>query len=78
MPGHIKKLMPTLGVHPHEARSVTDKIISDFRALAKDKKVVAIGEVGLDYYRAPSPLKRTRKPLSGNSSGSRRSLACRS
>lgn len=45
----------TLGVHPHEARSVTDKVIDDFRSLAKDGKVVAIGEVGLDYYRNLSP-----------------------
>ena len=45
----------TLGVHPHEANSVTDEVISDFRELAKDKKVVAIGEVGLDFYRNLSP-----------------------
>lgn len=45
----------TLGVHPHEAKSVTDKVISDFRTLAKDKKVVAIGEVGIDFYRNLSP-----------------------
>ncbi|MDP2913054.1 MAG: YchF/TatD family DNA exonuclease [Candidatus Omnitrophota bacterium] len=45
----------TLGVHPHEAKTVTDKVINDFRSLAKDKKVVAIGEVGLDYFRNLSP-----------------------
>ena len=45
----------TLGVHPHEATTVTDKVISDFRELAKNKKVVAIGEVGLDFYRNLSP-----------------------
>ena len=45
----------TIGVHPHEANTVTDKVISDFRELAKNKKVVAIGEVGLDYYRNLSP-----------------------
>ncbi|MBI4974791.1 MAG: YchF/TatD family DNA exonuclease [Candidatus Omnitrophica bacterium] len=45
----------SLGVHPHEAKSVTDKTIDDFRALAKERKVVAIGEVGLDYYRNLSP-----------------------
>ncbi len=41
----------TLGVHPHEAKTVSDKIITDFKALSKEKKVVAIGEVGLDFYR---------------------------
>lgn len=45
----------SIGVHPHEAKVVTDKVISDFRALAKEKKVVAVGEVGLDYYRNLSP-----------------------
>ena len=41
----------SVGIHPHEADSVTDDAISEIRKLAKEKKVVAIGEVGLDYYR---------------------------
>ncbi len=41
----------TVGVHPHEAGSVTDSVISDLKLLARSGKVVAIGEVGLDYYR---------------------------
>ncbi len=45
----------SVGVHPHEASQVTDKVIEDIRALAKEQKVVAIGEVGLDYYRNLSP-----------------------
>ncbi len=45
----------TVGVHPHDAKSVTDSVISELKLLAKDKKVVAIGEVGLDYYRNLSP-----------------------
>ena len=45
----------TVGVHPHDARSVTDTVMSDIKALAKNKKVVGIGEVGLDYYRNLSP-----------------------
>jgi TatD DNase family protein len=45
----------SIGVHPHDARSVTDKMISDFKTLAKDNKIVAVGEVGLDYYRSLSP-----------------------
>ena len=44
-----------VGIHPHEADIVTDKIVEDLKSLAKDKKVVAIGEVGLDYYRNLSP-----------------------
>ncbi len=45
----------SVGVHPHEASSVTDGVIADLKGLAKDKKVVAIGEVGLDYYRNLAP-----------------------
>lgn len=40
-----------IGIHPHEADSFSDKDISTLRDLAVQKKVVAIGEVGLDYYR---------------------------
>lgn len=45
----------TVGIHPHHAETVTDEILSEFKVLAKEKKVVAIGEVGLDYYRNLSP-----------------------
>ncbi|MCX5666183.1 MAG: YchF/TatD family DNA exonuclease, partial [Candidatus Omnitrophica bacterium] len=41
----------SVGVHPHDASSVTDKVYEELKALAGNKKVVAIGEVGLDYYR---------------------------
>lgn len=45
----------SLGIHPHDAKSVTDEVIDSFRKLAREKKVVAIGEVGLDYFRNLSP-----------------------
>lgn len=45
----------SVGVHPHDAGQVTDKVIGDLRELAKNDKVVAIGEVGLDYYRNLAP-----------------------
>ena len=50
----------TIGVHPHEAKTVTDNVISEFRRLAaggsnERSKIVAIGEVGLDFYRNLSP-----------------------
>jgi len=45
-----------VGVHPHEAGTVTDKVIEDLRGLAGSSgKVVAIGEVGLDYFKSLSP-----------------------
>lgn len=49
----------SIGVHPHEASQVTDKVIEEFRVLSGGQsKVVAIGEVGLDYYRNLSPKEK--------------------
>lgn len=45
----------TVGVHPHEASSVDDSVMAELRELARSPKVVAIGEVGLDYFRNLSP-----------------------
>jgi len=40
-----------VGIHPHEADSVTDEMLRTTERLAADPAVVAVGEVGLDYYR---------------------------
>jgi TatD DNase family protein len=46
----------TLGIHPHYAKDVTDEAMVKITELLKDKnKIVAIGEIGLDYYRNLSP-----------------------
>jgi len=44
-----------VGVHPHEATTYTDEIEEQFRAMAQEPEVVAIGEFGLDYFRMLSP-----------------------
>jgi len=44
-----------VGVHPHDAKTVTPAVLAELRALARQPKVVAIGEIGLDYYRDLSP-----------------------
>ncbi len=41
------------GVHPDDAESLDEKVFTELENLAKNKKVVAIGETGLDYYRQP-------------------------
>jgi len=44
-----------VGVHPHDAKTVTPAVLDELRALTRHPKVVAIGEIGLDYYRDLSP-----------------------
>jgi TatD DNase family protein len=44
-----------IGVHPHEARNFIQKTIDELIRLASSKKVIAVGEIGLDYYRDLSP-----------------------
>lgn len=43
-------LYAAVGVHPEEYETWTDDTIDQLRLLAKAPKVVAIGEIGLDYY----------------------------
>ena len=40
----------TQGVHPHEAESFSDDVAVAIREGAGDSRIVAIGDIGLDYY----------------------------
>lgn len=44
-----------VGVHPHDAKEVKEESYKQLEQLSKHPKVVAIGEIGLDYYRDLSP-----------------------
>lgn len=44
-----------VGVHPHDTESMTEEDIKKLTTLADEKKVVAIGEIGLDYHYDNSP-----------------------
>lgn len=44
-----------IGIHPHEAKSATKEIFDFLRQLANNDKVVAWGEIGLDFYHRYSP-----------------------
>ncbi|MEE9257338.1 MAG: TatD family hydrolase, partial [bacterium] len=46
-----------VGVHPHEVKSIGKKTLSSLISLAENPKVVAVGEIGLDYYRKHAPHK---------------------
>lgn len=45
----------TIGVHPHEARLATTGNLQRLAEIAKDPKIVAWGEIGLDYWYDHSP-----------------------
>lgn len=38
------------GIHPEEVDKITDKDLEELENLAQNEKVIAIGEIGLDYY----------------------------
>lgn len=45
----------TIGIHPHEGVKYTDEVGKFLRENAHRREVVAIGEIGLDYYYNQSP-----------------------
>ena len=47
-----------VGIHPHDTKDWTSSLISKIEKLAKNKKIVAIGEIGLDYYYDFSPKEK--------------------
>ena len=49
-------MFAAVGIHPHDARTYTNRSLSILDDLLKDDKVVAIGEIGLDLKRNLSPL----------------------
>ena len=51
----------SIGVHPHDAKTLDDEKLEELKKLAQKNKVVAIGEIGLDYYYDASPREEQRK-----------------
>jgi TatD DNase family protein len=49
--GQHPGLYAAVGVHPHDAKTWQESSSSELRELANHPEVVAIGEIGLDYYR---------------------------
>jgi TatD DNase family protein len=54
-------LYTTVGIHPHNASQLNENVLEELRKLSENSKTVAIGEIGLDYYRNLSPLEAQRK-----------------
>lgn len=51
----------TLGIHPHEAQLFTDDIEAFLRTHLTHPKILAVGEIGLDYYYDNSPRDQQRE-----------------
>lgn len=52
----VKLVYASVGVHPHNVREVNKETLSELLELGKNREVVAVGEIGLDYYRRPLAL----------------------
>jgi TatD DNase family protein len=63
----------TVGVHPHDAELLADAdgkltaqgeaVLAEMQTMAADERVVAIGEIGLDFFRDLSPRPAQRAAL---------------
>jgi TatD DNase family protein len=53
--GSYDRVYATIGVHPHDAKTLTEGDIQELEQMSKHPKVVGIGEIGLDFYRNLSP-----------------------
>ncbi len=49
------RIYATIGIHPHEAKLATDSDFDELSTLARNPKVIAWGEIGLDYFYDHSP-----------------------
>jgi TatD DNase family protein len=57
-PGYV---FNAFGLHPHDASDWTDDIPDKIRKLVKEKKIIAIGETGLDYHYKLSPIEKQKE-----------------
>jgi TatD DNase family protein len=53
----------TVGIHPHDAGEATQRNLAELMLLASKPKVVAIGEIGLDYFRSKTSPQLQKEAL---------------
>ena len=66
-----------VGIHPENCGDFRPEHLTEIRALAQENKVVAIGEIGLDYYWEENPPGTSSRRCSGSSWPWRRNWICR-
>jgi TatD DNase family protein len=54
----------TIGIHPHEARLADEDAFDRMQQLARHPKIIAWGEIGLDYYYDHSPRETQQQVFS--------------
>ncbi len=59
--GTAPRLFATAGLHPHDAKELTDDLLDELRQLCLNANVVAVGECGLDFFRNLSSVEEQRK-----------------
>ena len=56
-----ENIYAAVGVHPHSAKEMDDSTVNVLKSFTNREKVIAIGEIGLDYYYDNSPRDIQRK-----------------
>lgn len=57
----FSRVYGAVGIHPHEVEDVTDDDLKKIYNLSFSNKIVAIGEIGLDYYYDNSPREKQKE-----------------
>ncbi len=53
-----KNIFAAVGIHPHDADTASEHNLKELEELVKHYKVIAVGEIGLDYFRNLSPREK--------------------
>ena len=53
--GSYDFIYASIGIHPHDTKDIDEDTYKVLKSLAKNRKVLALGEIGLDFYRNLSP-----------------------
>jgi TatD DNase family protein len=61
IPRNIPRILATAGIHPHEAQLADAPALEKLQQLLTNPEVLAVGEIGLDYYYDHSPREQQKQ-----------------